>query len=202
MANMDTQTFQAREMKEALALVRRQLGPDAIIVSTRKVQNGKMGVFSGHYYEVSAYSENPKGAKTQSGTSKKTQSASMSDDRNLSQPSEQISTGNYHKMKLALNRAKRLSEEPEQPVSRQIEQRPAAAIAAATGPLARVAPHAALRRRLLGALMPRELTERILSQLRTPPSHRAAAERELRHLLVTKTGSPAPLLAPGNRGDR
>ena len=47
--------------------------------------------------------------------------------------------------------------------------------------------------------MPRELTERILSQLRTPPSHRAAAERELRHLLVTKTGSPAPLLAPGNR---
>ena len=51
---MQTQTFQAREIKEALALVRRELGADAIVVGTRRIPGRAMGLLGGTLIEVTA----------------------------------------------------------------------------------------------------------------------------------------------------
>ena len=45
---MQTHTFQAKEIKEALALVRRDLGPDAVVVGTRRVPGRAMGLLGGN----------------------------------------------------------------------------------------------------------------------------------------------------------
>jgi flagellar biosynthesis protein FlhF len=204
---METQTFQAREMKEALALVRRQLGPDAVIVNTRRITNGPLGLLGGSFVEISAYAdahhseaEELRELRTSAPRSRALAPASPSADLGPQTNAPGLSGANYHKVKLALSRAKRLQEEPQRSTAENIAARPSAAIAAATaGPLARVAPHAALRRRLLGALVPRDLSEKLLSHLRTPASNREGAERELRHQLTDRIGPPAPLCSPGTR---
>lgn len=52
---MKTMTFQARELKEALARVRQELGPDALILSTREVKS----VFGRPMLEVTAARQAP-----------------------------------------------------------------------------------------------------------------------------------------------
>ena len=45
---MDVKTYRARTMQEALALVRRELGPSAAVLHTREVRgNGLLGWLSG-----------------------------------------------------------------------------------------------------------------------------------------------------------
>ncbi len=51
---MEPQTFQAREIKEALALVRRELGPEAVILGTRQVPGRMLGLLGGTLIEVTA----------------------------------------------------------------------------------------------------------------------------------------------------
>lgn len=51
---MQIKRFEGTSMEEILSRVRKTLGEDALILSTRKRENGKMGVFTEAVYEVSA----------------------------------------------------------------------------------------------------------------------------------------------------
>lgn len=51
---MDYQTFRGADVHEALFAVRRELGADALIESTREVSNGRGGVFGRSFVEVVA----------------------------------------------------------------------------------------------------------------------------------------------------
>jgi len=183
---MQTQTFQAREIKEALALVRRELGPDAIVVSTRRVPGRTMGLLGGTLIEVTARPpeltpERPAGVR-----------------RPTAQPeaeAEPTPVANRHKALLALNRAKRQKDASTRPkTARQnIATQPEQALAAATASLRNVTSHAVLRRRLLASLVPRDLCERWLSRLPREASRREA-ESVLREELTHMLGGPAPLV--------
>ncbi len=186
---MQSQTFQAREMKEALALVRRELGPDAVIVGSRKIPGRALGLLGGTLIEVTAQGTAHAG------------SGQKSDDLSRRHGDELV-TANKHKALVALNRAKRLrSTGPPRTIRQSITRRPESALAAATGGnVGRIAPHAALRRRLLAALVPREQCESWLARL--GPTKRASREQSelaLRNLLLDEFGSRAPLLAPHSR---
>lgn len=183
---MQTQTFQAREIKEALALVRRELGPDAIVVGTRRVPGRALGLLGGTLIEVTARpaeaepSERPAGVK-----------------RPPPEPEpEPTPVANRHKALLALNRAKRqqaASARPSTP-QRSISSQPEQALAAATASMGKLTTHAVLRRRLLAGLVPRELCERWLARLPRDASRREA-ESQLRGALAQMLGGPAPLVS-------
>lgn len=52
---MDIKTFRAKTMQQALALVRRELGPDAAVLHTRELNSGLVGrLVFGRQYEVAA----------------------------------------------------------------------------------------------------------------------------------------------------
>lgn len=51
---MEYQTFRGADVHEALFAVRRALGADALIASTREVQNGRSGIFGRSFVEVVA----------------------------------------------------------------------------------------------------------------------------------------------------
>lgn len=52
---MEVQTFRAKSLRDALANVRRELGPDAAVLHTREIGRGLMGrLFGGRQFEVSA----------------------------------------------------------------------------------------------------------------------------------------------------
>src|SRR5215217_7860091 len=51
---MEQRTFQAREIREALALVRRELGPDAVILQTRRIPGPAFGLLGGSLIEITA----------------------------------------------------------------------------------------------------------------------------------------------------
>jgi flagellar biosynthesis protein FlhF len=52
---MDIKTFRAKTMQQALALVRRELGPDAAVLHTRELNSGMMSrLLFGRQYEVAA----------------------------------------------------------------------------------------------------------------------------------------------------
>jgi flagellar biosynthesis protein FlhF len=51
---MQVERFQARTMKEALALVKQQLGENAVVLGTRTVRAGGLGLLGERMYEVSA----------------------------------------------------------------------------------------------------------------------------------------------------
>lgn len=178
---MESRTYKAREMSEALALVRRELGPDAVIVGTRKVAGRALGLLGGSFVEVTAAP--PEGEEAPSGSTEESQADTDASTDQL----------------LAQRRASRARTTPRRPVRDLIESNPEVALAAVSG---RVAPHAALRRRLLAAMVPRDLCERWLSKLQAPDpssSARAAGEASLRAYLHASIGSPAPLCGRGSR---
>ena len=53
---MNLKRYRVKNIKEALAFIKRDLGPDALIVSTRQVKEGKgaFGMFSKTMLEVTA----------------------------------------------------------------------------------------------------------------------------------------------------
>src|SRR4051812_48078460 len=52
---MDIKTFRAKTMRDALELVRRELGPSAAVLRTRELNGGPIGrLVFGRRYEVSA----------------------------------------------------------------------------------------------------------------------------------------------------
>jgi flagellar biosynthesis protein FlhF len=51
---MLVKVFEAPDMPSALKLVKDSLGPDALILSTRTVRKGALGVFGGSLLEVTA----------------------------------------------------------------------------------------------------------------------------------------------------
>src|SRR5687768_16862773 len=127
---MQTQTFQGREIGEALALVRRELGPDAIIVETKRVSGRALGLLGGTFVEVTAAP------------------AEVESPSKVAPPKKPAL--------LPAQRAERnRTAGPQRAVRNLIAEEPSSALVAATG----VRPHAALRRRLLAALVPRDLCE-------------------------------------------
>src|SRR3954466_13447363 len=52
---MDIKTYRAKSMRDALELVRRELGPSAAVLHTREVNSGPLGrLVFGRKYEVAA----------------------------------------------------------------------------------------------------------------------------------------------------
>ena len=110
-----------------------------------------------------------------------------------------MQTANRHKALLALNRARRNKARPAKTVRESIVDQPASALAAAAATaVGGVKPHAALRRRLLAGLVPRDLCEQWLAQIGDQPT-RAAEEHALRQVLAGTINEPAPLTRPGSR---
>src|SRR5688572_25835253 len=137
---MQTQTFQAREIGEALALVRRELGPDAIIVETKRVPGRALGLLGGTFVEVTAA---PGEVEFVPEAPSKKQAPLLP-----AQRAERNRTVG-----------------PQRAVRNLIAEEPSAALAAVAG----VRPHAALRRRLLAALVPRDLCESWLTHVPEQP---------------------------------
>ncbi|TPV95495.1 MAG: flagellar biosynthesis protein FlhF [Myxococcales bacterium FL481] len=191
-------TFQAREMKEALALVRRDLGPEAMILGTRRVPGRAMGLLGGSLIEIQARAADvdpsaPPGAPAPSPTP----SSSAAPPGEEGPPA----VANRHRALLALSRAQRRQHDRPSPktLREQIDDQPNSALAAATGSASRDTPaHNALRRRLLSGLVPRELCE---SWLRQVPDHldESSAHRHLAEILTRALGEEAALTAPGSR---
>ncbi len=163
---MEARTFQAREIREALALVRRELGPEAVILETRRVPGRALGLLGGMMFEVTA--AGPEGAA---------HSAAAANDP---APIRAL---------LPERRAERAREQPRASVRSLIQDDPAAAIAAARGS---VAPHATLRRRLLAAMVPRDLCEAWMRAL-PPTAAPADAEAMLRQLVHAQLGASTGL---------
>ena len=56
---MEIKSFQAKDMAEALRLVKAEFGPDAMILTSKKVRRkGFLGLFTKHYFEVTALLDN------------------------------------------------------------------------------------------------------------------------------------------------
>lgn len=185
---MQTRTFQARQIKEALALVRRELGPDAVIVETKRVSGRALGLLGGSFIQVTA--SPPEGtteaiADPHPPAPDPTSPAAMERPALLAEKRAQRNqrTGSYR------------------PLRETIAEEPALAVSTATG-MGQVLPHAALRRRLLAGMVPRELAESWLQQLPDlgPSANgRADEEAQLRALLHRLIGTAAPLCSPGSR---
>lgn len=167
METTEARTFQAREIREALALVRRELGPEAVILDTRRVPGKALGLLGGMMFEVTAAA----GATTPS------TSATRPSSSTASTPSPIAAL-------LPDRRAQRHREAGAPSVRDMIEDAPAAALAAVS---TRVAPHAALRRRLLASMVPRDVCEQWLRGLSDDLSP-ADAELRLRDALRSQLG--------------
>lgn len=195
---MQTHTFQAKEMKEALALVRRDLGPDAVVVGTRRIPGRAMGLLGGSFIEITAQSA----AAPEHAPARPAGLRRPSPEQAAAQEQETgVQTANRHKALLALQRAKRQRERrtPVETPQRTIARNPREAItAAAAGSIGRVATHARLRRRLLASLVPREVCEQWLKQIPADLSP-SQAEARLRGNLQQLLGGPAPLVERGAR---
>ena len=123
-----TEVLSARE-----SALRRELGPDAIIVETKRVSGRALGLLGGTFVEVTAAAgEADPGPRKRMRTSTTT-------------PTPATTTMTTSPL-LARQRATRNREPgPQRNVRSSIAEEPSAALAAASG----VRPHAALRRRLL-----------------------------------------------------
>ncbi len=144
---MEARTYQAREIREALALVRRELGPDAVILETRRVPGRALGLLGGTLIEITAAP--PEGAAPAAAPAA---------------PQKPPADLRPIRALMPERRAERVREQPKAPVKHMIADDPSAAIAAAVGQ-SQVAPYAALRRRLLAAMVPRDLCESWLRAL-------------------------------------
>jgi len=183
---MDQRTFQAREIREALALVRRELGPDAVILQTRRIPGPAFGLLGGSLIEVTAAPPTDGAPAAQSAPAPLKKPV---DDRPI-------------RALLAGRRADReRAKEAKPSVSAMIAEDPGAAVAAASGS-AGPAPHAALRRRLLAGMVPRDLCERWLRELGqggTDVASRADSEARLRATLHSTLGGATGIATGGRR---
>lgn len=209
---METRTFQARQMKEALALVRRELGPDAVIVETKRVSGRALGLLGGSFIQVTASPGEggpiskpaPKAAPKRPAA--KTSGEGQAAPNTASETPTPRRTGLFHALTprkpdeqslMAAARARRAQRS--RPVREVIAEDPTRAM---TTQMGRVLPHAPLRRRLLAAMVPRDLCEAWLGQLPDlgpSTSGRASEEAQLRSLLHRVLGEPAPLCTRGCR---
>lgn len=180
METQQARTFQAREIREALALVRRELGPDAVILDTRRVPGKALGLLGGMMFEVTA-------AATAAGPA--ANSAPPTGTRSTAAKPTPASAPSPIAALLPERRAQRQRDAGAPSVRDMIEDAPAAALAAAS---TRVAPHAALRRRLLASMVPRDVCEQWLRQLSDALSP-VDAEAKLRDVLRGALGSPCGL---------
>src|SRR5687768_15125122 len=179
---MEARTYQAREIREALALVRQELGPDAVILETRRVPGRPMGLLGGTLIEVTAAAS--EGSTARSAPASKAP-ADLRAIRAL----------------LPERRADRQRDLPKAPVKHMIADDPHAAIAAVTGKAgnAQVAPHAALRRRLLAAMVPRDLCEGWLRSLPNDSTGGLETDAALRVYLRGVLGASVGLGTPRAR---
>lgn len=200
---MESRTFQAREIKEALALVRRELGPDAVIVETRRVPGRALGLLGGSFVQVTASAPElaqdttPKEPEPPPRRRGKRQAAAAS---YAADPAPNAT----REPMLAQQRAQRAraARGVRRSIHETIVDEPGVALAAATGNMEGVMPHTALRRRLLAALVPRELCEQWLAKLTdkgSTPTGRADEEAQLRRLLHRVLGAPFGVSAPASR---
>ena len=193
---MQTHTFQAKEMKEALALVRRDLGADAVVVGTRRIPGRAMGLLGGSFIEVTAQAAPSTQQPRPAGLRKPAPGRKAAEETDAA-----VQTANRHKALLALQRARRQKERrpaPETP-QRSITRNPSEALtAAAGGSIGRVAQHARLRRRLLASLIPREICEQWLQRI-PADLNPTQAETRLRANMRNILGGPAPLTGRGSR---
>lgn len=164
---MEARTFQAREIREALALVRRELGPEAVILETKRVPGRALGLLGGMLFEITA---------------------AAPEDAANSAPPPPADPAPIRAL-LPERRAERLREQPKPSVRAMIQEDPAAALAAMRGG---VAPHAALRRRLLAAMVPRDLCEAWLKDLPAGAAPQEA-EADLREHILRQLGPAAGL---------
>jgi flagellar biosynthesis protein FlhF len=173
METQQTRTFQAREIREALALVRRELGPDAVILDTRRVPGKALGLLGGMMFEVTAAATATSPAAGQTASAARPTTASAPSPIAALMPER---------------RAQRQRDAAAPSVREMIEDAPAAALAAAS---TRVAPHAALRRRLLASMVPRDVCEQWLRQLAdtlSPVEAEAKLREDLRGSLGASSG--------------
>lgn len=202
---MESRTFQAREIKEALALVRRELGRDAVILGTRRVPGRAFGLLGGTLIEVTAAPGEP-APKPRRPQNKPQARGADRRHRTLRMPAvvDPEATAARARPLLAAARAERAKTLPisRRPVRTQIADDPEAALGAVAGHGGAVRPHATLRRRLLAAMVPRDLCEtwlRRIPDLGSNPSARAGEEGQLRNELRRVLGAPAPLVSQGRR---
>ncbi len=181
MTQAEPRTFQARELHEALALVRRELGPEAMILETRRIPGRALGLLGGSFVQVTA--AGPEfGAVTP--PSKPARATSGPNPSKPTSSRQESGTDRY------------------EPLAAAIRRRPAANVRAhAPTSKAGLSRFARLRRQLLANMVPREICERWLSSV----AHRAtgrspAAQRHaLREVICEALGDPVPLVWPGTR---
>jgi flagellar biosynthesis GTPase FlhF len=65
---MQVKVFEAADMASGLRMIRRELGPDALILSTRTIKGGKMGVLGKKTLEITAAVDNQWPEKQQDST--------------------------------------------------------------------------------------------------------------------------------------
>ncbi|RMG97045.1 MAG: hypothetical protein D6705_09690 [Deltaproteobacteria bacterium] len=179
MTTPEPRTFQARELNEALALVRREFGPEAIILETRRVPGRALGLLGGSFVQVTAqppeFSAAPARKRSTSAVSKPSRRA----------VGETVEEGDRY-----------------EPLARAIRRRPAVAVPAqAPHRKAGLARFARMRRLLLANMVPREICEGWLSKLahRRPGSTPAAQRTALAAIVAESLGEPVPLAWPGTR---
>jgi len=51
---MQVKVFESTDMASGLKLVRKELGPDALILSTRTIRSGKLGILGKQVLEITA----------------------------------------------------------------------------------------------------------------------------------------------------
>ncbi len=63
---MHVKVFEATDMASGLSMIRKELGPDALIISTRTVKNGKLGVLGKSILEITAATDSKPQKRTTS----------------------------------------------------------------------------------------------------------------------------------------
>ncbi|MBZ4643338.1 MAG: flagellar biosynthetic protein FlhF [Deferribacteraceae bacterium] len=103
---MKIKKYEVYDMKEAMAVIKKELGPDAVILSTRKiVKNGSFGLFSRPMIEVTAavdYSAKRETKKTASETIKPVEKT-IEDNADISKLTEVINSLGLNKFEMLLN---------------------------------------------------------------------------------------------------
>lgn len=67
---MQVKVFESTDMASGLKLVKKELGPDALILSTRTVRSGKLGILGKHVLEITAAVDTPWPPPQAAGTEK------------------------------------------------------------------------------------------------------------------------------------
>ena len=69
---MQVKVFESQDMASGLRMVRKELGPDALILSTRSIRNGKLGILGKSILEITAAIDDTKLTQTRTSTTQNT----------------------------------------------------------------------------------------------------------------------------------